>query len=97
MLSHDWEYWFCNSCKRAIRALFFPDTSTQFQFKVTGVYKMFYNIIKHEHKFAHTIMHSLTINQKIISMIEHITKIDQMSSITTVSLAVHCVNTQGFN
>lgn len=57
---------------------------------------MFYNIIKHEHNFAHTIMHSLTINQKIISTIEYITKIDQMS-ITTVSLSVHCMNTQDSN
>lgn len=58
---------------------------------------MFYNIIKHEHNFAHIIMHSSTINQKIISMIKDITKMDQMSSITTVSLLVHCMNTQDSN
>lgn len=58
---------------------------------------MFYNIIKHEHNFAHTITHSLTINQKIISVVEYVTKIDQMSSIRTVSLSVHCMNTQDSN
>lgn len=58
---------------------------------------MFYNIIKHEHNFAHTITHSLTVNQKIISVVEYVTKIDQMSSIRTVSLSVHRMNTQDSN
>ena len=58
---------------------------------------MLYNIIKHEHNFAHTINCSLTILQKIVSMIEYVTKIDQTSLIITVSSSVHCMNTQDSN